>query len=173
VRLILDRVVINADREHVEATITWRTGAQQHLWIERPLLRRSGKVVWTPADRAWLQAHYATSSREELQRRFPDRTCRAIRKQAAALGLKRPHKGDPKPKGAPWDAVESALLHAYAAGQLSYAELQAQLPHRTWDGIEHQTRVLGLRLQRKPVYYRLAPDVREMVSEEDSSRTAR
>jgi hypothetical protein len=28
VRLILDRVVINADREHVEATITWQTGAQ-------------------------------------------------------------------------------------------------------------------------------------------------
>jgi hypothetical protein len=44
VHLILDRMVINADREHVEATITWRTGTQQQLWIERPLIRRSGKV---------------------------------------------------------------------------------------------------------------------------------
>jgi hypothetical protein len=76
----------------------------------------------------------------------------------------------PKPKGERWDEAENALLQAYAAGQLSYTELQVQLPHRTWDGIEHQARVLGLRLQRKPVYFRLEPDVREMVSEEDSSR---
>ncbi len=80
VRLILDRVVINADRNHVEATITWRTGAQQQLWIERPLTRRSGKVPWTEADNAWLQAHYATGAREALQARFPDRTYMAIRK---------------------------------------------------------------------------------------------
>ena len=36
VRLILDRVVINADRDHLEVTIIWRTRVQQHLWIERP-----------------------------------------------------------------------------------------------------------------------------------------
>ena len=95
---------------------------------------------------------------------------RYIRKQAAALRLKRSHKGAPKPKGAPWDETENARLRAYAAGQLSYAEMQTQLPDRSWEAIEHQARVLGLRLQRKPVYYRLAPDVREMVSEEDSSR---
>jgi hypothetical protein len=169
VRLLLDRVVITADREHVEATITWRTGAQQHLWIERPLIRRGGKVPWTQRDNAWLQAHYATAAREALQARFPHRTYMAIRKQAAALGLKRRHQGAPKPKGERWDEAENAQLRAYVAGQLSYTELRAQLPGRTWDGIEHQARVLDLKLQRKPVYYRLEPDMREMVSEEDPS----
>jgi hypothetical protein len=172
VRLILDRVVINADRNHVEATITWRTGAQQQLWIERPLIRRSGKVPWTEADHAWLQTHYATAAREKLHARFPHRTYMAIRKQAAALGLKRRHKGVAKPKGDRWDEAENTRLRAYAAGQLSYTELRAQLLGRAWDGIEHQARVLGLRLQRKPVYYRLEPDVREIVSEEDPSRMA-
>jgi 2-polyprenyl-6-methoxyphenol hydroxylase-like FAD-dependent oxidoreductase len=81
-------------------------------------------------------------------------------------------RADIKPKGAPWDVAENTLLHAYAAGQLGYTELQMQLPHRTWDAIEHQARVLGLRLQQKPVDYRLTPDVREIVSEEDSSPTA-
>jgi hypothetical protein len=170
VRLILDRVTINAHRAHVEATMLWRTGAQQRLWIERPLLQRSGKAPWTARDNAWLQAHYASTSREALQARFPHRTYMAIRKQAAALGLKRRHKGVAKPKGTPWSAAESARLHAYAEGQLSSAELQARLPDRTWDAIEHQARVLGLRLQHKPVYYRLAADAREIVSGEDSSR---
>jgi DNA invertase Pin-like site-specific DNA recombinase len=169
-RLILNRVVITADRDHVEASIIWRAGAQQPLWIERPLLRRGGKAPWTSEDHAWLREHYATATQEALHARFPHRTHMAIRKQAAALGLKRPHKGVPKPKGTPWDEAESALLSVYAAGQLSCAELQAQLTHRTRDAIEHQARVLGLRLQRKPVYYRLAADVREIVSEGDSSR---
>jgi hypothetical protein len=156
----------------VEATITWRTGAQQQLWIERPLRRRSGKSPWTEADNTWLRAHYATATSEELQAQFPHRTHMAIRKQAAALGLTRRQQGVPKPKGERWDEAENARLRAYAAGQLSCTELQAQLPGRTWDGIEHQARVLGLRLQRKPVYYRLEPGVREIVSEEDSSRMA-
>jgi hypothetical protein len=154
----------------VEATITWRTGAQQQLWIERPLIRRSGKVPWTEEDNAWLRGHYATATREELQARFPHRTYMAIRKQAAALGLKRQAKGRPKPHGAPWEEAENALVRAYATGQLSYTALQALLPHRTRDALEHQARVLGLRLRHQPVYYRLLPDVREIVSEEDPSR---
>jgi hypothetical protein len=170
VRLILDRVVIHADRHHVEATITWRTGAQQRLWIERPLRRRSGKVLWTEADNTWLRAHYALALREALQARFPPRTYMAIRKQAAALGLKRRHKGVAKPKGEFWLEAENARLRAYAAGQLSYTELRPRLPGRTWDGIEHQARILGLTFQEKPVYYHLVPDAREMVAEEHPSR---
>jgi hypothetical protein len=95
----------------------------------------------------------------------------AIRKQAAALGLKRPPKERPKLHGTPWEEAEHALVRAYAAAQLSYADLQAQLPGRTWDGIEHHARVLGLRLRHKPVYYWLVPDVREIVFEEDPSKT--
>jgi hypothetical protein len=121
-------------------------------------------------DNTWLRAHYAMAAREELQAHFPLRTHMAIRKEAAALGLKRRHKGVAKPKGERWGEDENARLRAYAAGQLSCTELQTQLPGRTWDGIEHQARVLGLRFQRKPVYYRLKSDVREIVSEEHPSR---
>lgn len=77
-----------------------------------------------------------------------------------------------KPKGERRQEAQNARLRAYAAGQLSYTELQAQLPGPTWDGIEHQARILGLKFQEKPVYYHLMPDVREMVSKEDSSRRA-
>jgi Recombinase len=169
-RLMLDRVVVNVDCDHVEATMTWRTGVQQQLWIERPLIRRSGKAPWTEAENIWLRAHYATAPRETLQKRFPHRTHMAIRKQAATLGLKRPQQGKSKPKGALWTEPENALLRAQAAGTISYTELCAQLAGRTWDAIETQRRVLGLTRQPQSIYYHVVSDAREMVSEEDTSR---
>jgi hypothetical protein len=170
VRLMLDRVDINADHDHVEATIRWRAGAQQHLWIERPPIQRSGKVPWIEADNVWLRQHYATASREALQAHFPHRTVMAIRKQAATLGLKRPQHGTSKPKGARWTEAENARLRAQAAGTISYTELCVQLPGRTWDAIDTQRRVLGLRRQPQPIYYHVTTDAREIVSKEDSSR---
>jgi hypothetical protein len=169
-RLMLDRVVVNVDCDHVDATMTWRTGVQQQLWIERPLRRRSGKAPWTEAENIWLRAHYATAPRETLQKRFPHRTHMAIRKQAATLGLKRPQHGRSKPKGALWTEPENALLQAQAAGTISYTELCAQLAGRTWDAIETQRRVLGLTRQPQSIYYHVVSDAREMLSEEDTSR---
>jgi hypothetical protein len=73
-----------------------------------------------------------------------------------SAGAQAPPSGGAQARGGErWEEVEIILLRAYVAGQLSYAERQAQLPGRAWEGIAHQVRVLGLRLQRKPVYYRL------------------
>jgi Recombinase len=168
--LILDRILVQAERDAVEATIVWRSGAEQQLWIERPLHQRGGKVRWTDADNAWLRAHYASSTTQALQARFPDRGYPAIRRQAQTLGLKRPPRGRPKPKGLTWSEVENALLHAYASGEMSAAELSAQLPGRSWDAIASQGQVLGLPLRRKSIYYQVRRDTREIIDTEDSSR---
>jgi DNA invertase Pin-like site-specific DNA recombinase len=150
-RLILDRVLVKAERGAVEATIVWRSGAEQQLWIERPLHQHGGKVRWTDADNEWFRAHYVSSPVQELQARFPDRGYHAIRRQAQTLGLNRPQRGRPKPKGTSWSTEEQAVLRAYASGEISYAELCTQLQGRSWDAIASQGRVLGLRLRRKGV----------------------
>jgi hypothetical protein len=136
------------------------------------LPQRGGKERWTEADHAWLRESYASSTRQALQARFPHRSYQAIRRQAETLGLKRPQHGLPKPKGTSWSAEECAVLQAYAAGTLSVAELSGQLPGRSWDAIASQGRVLGLRLRRQAVYYRLVEDTREIIDREDSSRGA-
>jgi len=92
---------------------------------------------------------------------FPDRSYHAIRKQKA-WGLKRPHRGAPEPKGLSWTEADNAVLRAYAVGNISEAELRAQLPGRTWDAIEHQGRVLGLSLRRTQVFYQIVNDEREL-----------
>jgi hypothetical protein len=70
-----------------------------------------------------------------------------------------------------WTAAENALLRAQAAGTISYTELCAQLPARTWDAIETQRRALGLTRQPQAIYYRVVDDAREMVAEGYSSTT--
>jgi DNA invertase Pin-like site-specific DNA recombinase len=122
-RLILERVIVNAAHDHVEVTIVWRAGARQRLWIERSPTRHSGKRPWTEEDNAWLRTHYATATVDTLQAHFPHRTYTAIRKQAEALRLPRPQHGRPKPKGAPWTEADKAVLRAYATSTISYAEL--------------------------------------------------
>ncbi len=169
-RLILDRVLVNAEGDAVEAIAAWRSGVEQHLWIERPLRQRGGKERWTEADHAWLREHYAASTVQELEAQFPRRGYQAIRRQAETFGLKRPPRGRPKPKGASWSTEEHAVLQAYAAGGMSTAELCVQLPGRTWDAIASQGRLLGLRLRRQAAYYRLVHDTREIIDTEDSSR---
>ena len=115
-RLILDRVLVKAERGAVEATIVWRSGIEQQLWIERPLHQRGGKVRWTDVEDEWLRTQYVSSSAQELQARFPDRSYYAIRRHAETLGLKRSPRGLPKPKGVVWSEAENAELRAYALG---------------------------------------------------------
>jgi hypothetical protein len=61
------------------------------------------------------------------------------------------------------------MQQAYAAGEISYADLWGQLPGRSWDAIASQGRLLGLGLRRPAVYYRLVVDTREIIDIEDPS----
>ena len=165
--LILDRVLVNAQSDAVEATMVWRSGGEQHLWIERPLRQRGGRGRWTEAHHAWLREHYAASTVQDLGAQFPRRDYQAIRRQAETLGLTRPPRGRPKPKGRRWSNEENAVLQGYAAGEMSYAELCGRLPGRSWGAIASQGRLLGIRLRSQAVYYRLVNNTREIIDTED------
>jgi hypothetical protein len=162
-RMILERVVIDADRDMIKATVIWRIGIRQELWIERPPIRRGGKGRWTDEEQAWLRAHYAAASVEALQARFPPRSYTAIRKQAAVLGLQRSQQGVPKPRGQAWSTTENEVLRAYATGKISYADLRAQMAGRTWAAIETQACVMRLSLRRSQVFYRVLSDTQEVI----------
>jgi hypothetical protein len=89
---------------------------------------------------------------------------------AEDLGLPRPQRGRPKPRGALWSEADKAVLHAYARGTISDAELCTQLPGRSWDAIDKQCQVLGLTKGKKPVYYHVISDTLEMIAEGNSLR---
>ena len=54
------------------------------------------------------------------------------------------------------------MLRAYAAGQISHSDLPRR-PGRSWDSIEHQVRVLRLRLRHRQVDYGMLSDERDIV----------
>jgi DNA invertase Pin-like site-specific DNA recombinase len=154
-RVLLERVSIASDADHVTATVVWRTGLQQRLWIERPRFRRGGKVPWTATENAWLRKYYTTATPEDIQAQFPQRSANAIRQQASRLGLDRRQRSRSDPKNPNWSPDETVVLHAYAAGEISYVDMIARLPGRSWDGIQGQAGVLGLRLRHRSVHYRV------------------
>jgi hypothetical protein len=171
-RLLLKRVVIEADRDTIKATVIWHNEQRlgwQELWIERPPIRRSGKRRWTEEDQMWWQAHYATASVEVLQAKFPSRTYTAIRKYAATLGLQRSQQGVPKPRGATWSAADNEVLRDYATGKISYVDLRVRLAGRTWAAIETQACVMGFSLRRSKVFYRVVRDTKDMMSSDSHS----
>jgi hypothetical protein len=59
------------------------------------------------------------------------------------------------------------VLRAYAAGQISYSDLLARRSGRSWDRIEHQARVLRLRLRHRQVDYGMLSDERDIVPQGD------
>jgi DNA invertase Pin-like site-specific DNA recombinase len=88
-RLLILRVELDARRDHLIATIVWRSGARQRIWIERQRRALAGKAPWTDDDDAWLRTHYTTATADEIANRFPARSRDAITVRANRLGLQR------------------------------------------------------------------------------------
>jgi hypothetical protein len=171
-RLVVDRVLVSADADHVDVTIVWRGGAEHQLWVERPRMARAGKSPWTPVEDQALWAYYPDATPAEIQAALPRRAYSAIQARASSLGIKRRRTAVTYRWGAPWQDEENAMLRAYMAGQLSYAELCIRLPGRTPEAIQAQRRVLGLTGHPARVYYRVLVPALEMLPMQHHSKMA-
>jgi hypothetical protein len=145
---------------------------EQRLWVERPRLARGQKSAWTAADDECLRTPYPTATPVEIQARLPHRTYSAIQTRASSMGIRRHPKAICHPGGAAWSEAESGIVRAYAAGEISYAELRARLPRRTPEAIQAQLRAFGGRRRGARVHYRVVEDALEMLPTESDSRRA-
>jgi hypothetical protein len=161
--VILDRVLVNAQSDAVEATIVWRSGVEQHLGIERPLRQRGGKERWTQADHAWIREHDAASTVQELEAQFSRRGYQAIRRQAETLGTQTPTTRPTQAQGGELEHRGACCAAGLCRRGMSTAELCVRLPGRSWDAIASQGRLLGFRLRRQAAYDRLVHDTREII----------
>lgn len=162
-RLLLDRVDVNADRDRIIATVVWHSGDQQTLHVARPPLMRD-KAAWTSEDDTWLRERYADAPLGELRVRFPNRTATAIRNRAKLLGVRRARQTLPGGDGVPWDAAEDAIVRAYAAGEIDHSTMLNRLPRRSWDGIRGRMQKLRVRNPGSRVLYHVVAEERGMLS---------
>jgi hypothetical protein len=171
-RLVLDRVLVRATPEQADVVITWRSGAQQRLWVERPRLARGRKTAWTPAEDECLRSYYPAATSAQISARLPNRAYSAIQARASTMGIRREPHAIHYRRGAAWTEGENAAVRAYAAGEIGHAELGARLPRRTPEAIQTQQRVLGLRRRGARLHYRVTDEALEMLPTGSHSRTA-
>ncbi|MBI2760038.1 MAG: recombinase family protein [Chloroflexi bacterium] len=167
--LMLDRVEVAAEADHVAAVIRWRSGDEQRLWIERPAEVRQ-KARWTPDEDARLRAIYPSTPIDDLLTAFPDRALPALRTRARVLGVRREQTASPGEEGTPWTEAERAAIRSHMAGAISMPDLRAALPARSWDAILGQRRAMGYGGQAPRIYYRVMEVPREITVGEDCSR---
>src|SRR5207237_128497 len=92
-RLLQDVETLKANlaitKKPVDVTVVWRSGAQQHLWVERPRLARGRKTPWSVLEDERLRTYYPASTSDEIQAQFPERAYSAIQARASTLGIRR------------------------------------------------------------------------------------
>lgn len=152
--LLLERIDFVYNATEILARMTWRTGRQQAILIERPFVDNG--LRWTEQENELLRQTYSSLPMSEVAKMFPHRTLAAIRKQAAGLGIKRkPAPGRRRQFCGPLSAEEAQILRDYASLRITRAEMFEKLSHRSLDSIEFHMRRLGLHLRRAGIKWDL------------------
>ena len=148
-RLVLERVVVWQEPAKIEAKIIWQAGLEQKIIIHRPYFKPRRR--WSDEEKAVLEKHFATATRDAILELLPSRNWRQIRRKAKAMGIKRKIKTKAKRKGsyAPW---EDNLIRQYVRGEYTMRELQDELNGRSADSVRGRIRTLGLQREwdRRP-----------------------
>ncbi|MBI3969475.1 MAG: hypothetical protein HY329_27845 [Chloroflexi bacterium] len=86
---VLDRIELRHDRTDVRATVHWRYGLQQTLYVRRPGRSVGQFAPWPEADVERFRALRPATGHVDLMAAFPGRTWDSFKRLANTLGLER------------------------------------------------------------------------------------
>ena len=146
--LVLERIDIRHDKATITAIVTWRTGLQQVIRIQRPFV--DTRQRWTEEELTILRTHYPSMPQNELSALLGGRDWKTIRRYASLIGLHRCIEARKRsiPQG-PYTEEEDQLIRDFCSYRLTWQELVTRLPHRTYDSIWARSYKLGLRRMRR------------------------
>ena len=140
-RIVLDKILITAERDTIRAKIIWKSGLQQEIRIFRPPEQTGGENRWAHEELDLLQENYATACWSDLLRALPNRGYFAILEQAERLQLKR-NKG-PWSRHSAWTCQEDELVRKVASGEIGLADVIERI-NRTPRAVYKRIKDLGL-----------------------------
>jgi DNA invertase Pin-like site-specific DNA recombinase len=111
-RIILERIVLDADDKTIRVEVVWKTGLVQKIEIDRPISPARGSNRWTSKEIEIMKNHYPIASWEELGQRLPNRNYDAIMHCAQKLDIRR---DKPVPRDKDWSLEEDRFLIARGA----------------------------------------------------------
>ena len=125
-KLLIERVEIVHNLQHVQATVIWKMGFKQRIDIERPVVNSRRDRHWTEEQDKLLRMLWPTSTKEVLLAAFPNRELGGIRGRAAKLGLARRVRHYP-PQWKGWTASDDTRLAALYVTDTPIADIAAEL----------------------------------------------
>lgn len=152
--LLIERVDFVYTYSEILARVTWRTGLQQAILIERPFADRCRR--WTEEENNLLREVYPTSPLWEIAARFPHRSVHALRKQAQNLRIAKAEEFQQRKQTCgPMSKDEEQILRDYESMKISRSDLFEKLCRRSHDSIQFHMRRLGLTMRRKGIKWDL------------------
>ena len=165
--LMLERVDITHDAATIVASVTWRTGLQQTIEIERPLV--DTRRDWTEQEDSIIRTKYPSSSQLELRALLPGRTWGAICRRGSQLGIDRPIEMRQRVSSKdPFTEEEDQTIRDFHAFKTTREEMRNRLAHRSEDAIWRRARQMGFQRRQRYAKWRLlsADELKELAEEE-------
>lgn len=146
-RILLDRIRIDANAKTIKVKLIWRTGEEQGILIHRPEEKR----LWTDAELQILHEFYETASKEELMTMLPERSWASIKQRGSADGLSRSDSKATQFRA--FTPEEDELVRAYYADEIDQETLQEKTG-RTMQSILGRARRLGIKWQPRKIKWK-------------------
>jgi len=143
-KLLIDRVKMRHDQNHIECIIVWKMGLRQTVDIQRPQAHYSFEKRWTPEETKLLRMLWPSASWDSILAALPERNKSAIYLRATRLRLSRQGMKKLPGKSTLWTQEEiDQLKDCYLARGLSIIEIADTLG-RTEQAIEHKIAAMKL-----------------------------
>lgn len=155
-KLLVDKVELQHNASHIEATIVWKVGFRQAIKIERPPANFSKAKLWRKEEEDLLRMLWPSSSREAILAVLPGRTWAAINERAARLGLHRERVVINVQKKRPWTLEEKEQLRQLYTTEVSTKEIARQLG-RGEEAVKSVACAMGLARPKELRHKRLRP----------------
>ena len=126
-KLLIERVDLRHDLEHIEATVIWKMGFSQKINITRPTARFTKDKRWQPEEDNLLRILWPTATWETLLAALPSRTRESINQRSSRLKAKRPRIVTSFKTGPLWSNEEANQLRELYTKGVSTAEIAKKL----------------------------------------------
>ncbi|MFH0769380.1 MAG: hypothetical protein V1932_07445 [Chloroflexota bacterium] len=155
--LLIDRVEIRHDREHIKATIVWKAGFNQVVRIQRLQPHCSQENRWSAEETKLLRMLWPSASWDTILVALPDRNRSAIYNRATRLRLSRQGIKKLPENSTLWTQAEiDRLKESYVKDGLSIIEIADELG-RTEHAVEHKITSMKLKRPKELRRYKQQP----------------
>jgi len=156
IKLLVDRVELRHDANHIEASICWKIGLKQVVNIRRPVSNFAKEKLWRAEEDSLLRVLWPSSSREAIMAAFPGRTWEAIGQRAGRLKINREWVRVAIPKSRRWTDEEKEKLRELYSSEASADDIAQEL-ERSRGTVISMAHVMGLSRPKELRYRRREP----------------